>query len=84
MSYKIILDTKISTKKSVYIGLTNVYGLGYTKSNYILNKLGISRTYKVSELTNNQIDHIQKLIKKSKILINFQLKHKLRQQKSVT
>lgn len=75
MSYKIILDTKILLSKSVYVGLTNVYGIGFSKSNYIIKKLGISKTYKVSELNNEQIDQIHKLVKKANILVNLELKY---------
>ena len=75
MSYKIILDTKIPVYKSVFIGLTYIYGLGHTKSNYIINKLGFSKTYKISELTYKQTNQIQKLIKKYKNTLNSKLKY---------
>lgn len=69
MSYKIISNTKIPIYKNVFIGLTYIYGLGQTKSNYIIKKLGLSKTYKISELTYNQTHQLNKLIK------NFKLKY---------
>lgn len=53
--YVRILDTDIPSKKSVYIGLTKISGIGFTLSNAICNYLNIDKNKKLSELSDEEI-----------------------------
>jgi small subunit ribosomal protein S13 len=63
MSY--IFGTSLNSKKNVRIALTEIFGIGPKKALQICYKLGISNTFKVSQLTKNQIDQIIKIITQS-------------------
>ena len=63
MSY--ILGTSLNSKKNVRIALTQIFGIGPKKALQICSKLGISNTFKVAQLTKNQIDQIIKIITQS-------------------
>lgn len=63
-NFKVILFTKIPEKKTVYVGLTKISGIGFFISNIIIKKLGIAKNFKVSNLTSNQIIHINLIANK--------------------
>jgi small subunit ribosomal protein S13 len=71
MSY--ILGTNLNPTKKVRIALTQIFGIGPNKALQICDKLGISDTVKVTQLTKNQIDQIIKIINQS-YLIDSELK----------
>merc|ERR1712045_19543 len=69
-----LLDTELPKNKSVLIALTSIYGIGITKSSLICRKSGITPSMKVYELTQEHITKITDFVKKSRIMINFDLK----------
>jgi len=71
-----ILETELDNNKSLYIALTNIYGINFNQSLYFCKKLGFSKNLKVNELSNNQITKLIRLIENSNILINNDLKKK--------
>lgn len=60
MSY--ILGTNLNPAKKVRVALTQIFGIGQKKSLQLCEKLGISNTFFVVQLTKNQIDQIIKII----------------------
>jgi small subunit ribosomal protein S13 len=60
-----IAGVEIPDKKQIWIGLTYIYGIGRTLSLRILREAGISPTKKISELTPEEINKIQKIIEKN-------------------
>ena len=69
-----IFDTEIPSFKSVKISLKNVYGLNNHQSIVICKKLGFSDNLLVSDLTNEQIAKLVKVIENSNVIINNELK----------
>ncbi len=63
-----ILGTRYAPTKKIRIALTNIFGIGFKKANQICDKLGISETYKVNQLTKNQIDQIIKIFNQSYLI----------------
>lgn len=66
MSY--ILGTNLNPTKKVKIALTQIFGIGPNKALQICDKLGLSDSYKVSQLTKHQIDQIIKIINQSYLI----------------
>jgi small subunit ribosomal protein S13 len=56
-----IFDTKLNPKKKVVIALCSIYGIGYSRSNFICKKLGFNSFIKINQLISDEIT----------ILINF-------------
>lgn len=50
-----ILDTDIPIDKSVYIGLTKIKGISFSLSNAICNYLGIDKSKKLKDLSEEEI-----------------------------
>jgi len=73
-----ILGITISDNKQVVYGLTDVYGIGMTRSKEILEKLGIELTRKVKDITADEETQIRKTIED----YGFTLEGDLRRQKS--
>lgn len=57
-----ILGVDIPTKKKVTIALTYIYGIGLTRAQEIVEKVGINPAIRASELTDDQITKITKLL----------------------
>ena len=69
-----LLNTEISDKKTVQIGLQNIFGIGKFQADKICNQFGISKETKIQELSQDV---------KNKIVIfieaNFEIGDNLRQ-----
>jgi small subunit ribosomal protein S13 len=63
-----ILGTRYAPTKKIRIALTKIFGIGLNKANQICDKLGLSDTYKVNQLTKNQIDQIIKIFNQSYLI----------------
>lgn len=59
-----ISGVDIPDNKTVFIGLTKIYGIGQHKSTTILKEAGIDPNLRIHKLTPNQIAKIQKIIDK--------------------
>ena len=57
-----ILGVDIPSKKKVTISLTYIYGIGLTRAQEIVEKVGINPDSRASELTDDQIGRITKLL----------------------
>lgn len=66
MSY--ILGLLTQPTKKVRIALTQIFGIGPNKALQICDKLGLSDTFKVTQLTKNQIDQIIFIINQSYLI----------------
>jgi small subunit ribosomal protein S13 len=49
-------------EKRIDIGLTHIYGIGHTRSRFILGKAGIAPEVRVKELSEEQVSKISKVI----------------------
>lgn len=54
-----IAGVDLPKNKRVVIGLTSVFGIGKTTAQKILAKAGISEDKKVSQLTDDEVNHIR-------------------------
>jgi small subunit ribosomal protein S13 len=72
-----LLETELKDNKSLYISLSSIFGIGKFYSLIFCKKLGFSKNFKVFELTEEHKFNLIKLIEKSKILINSDLKRLL-------
>lgn len=57
-----ILGINLLQDKKVYIALTSIYGIGYSKSLQITNKLNIDLNLKVSQLSQKNISDLRDLL----------------------
>lgn len=57
-----ILGVDIPSHKKVTISLTYIYGIGLTRAQEIVEKLGLDPASRASELTDDQISKITKLL----------------------
>mmetsp|Transcript_2519 Transcript_2519/g.4440 ORF Transcript_2519/g.4440 Transcript_2519/m.4440 type:complete len:118 (-) Transcript_2519:681-1034(-) len=73
-----ILNTEISQKKAVHIGLSYVYGIGIPMGKYICSKLGFTLNMKVRDLAPYQITQITRLVEDEKILVGDPLRNQVR------
>jgi small subunit ribosomal protein S13 len=69
-----ILETQLKDHKPLFISLNSIYGVGKYHALIFCKKLGISKNFKVFELTEEQKFNLIKLIDSSGILINSDLK----------
>ena len=60
-----IEGVNLPTKKRVEYGLTYIHGIGVTSARDILNKLGISLDKRIKDLTDQEVNAIQKEITSS-------------------
>ena len=58
-----IVGNDIPGDKKVIVGLTQIRGIGYTFANAILNSLNINSNSNIGNLTETQVQSIEKLIK---------------------
>jgi len=54
-----IAGIDLPKNKRIVIGLTSIFGMGASTSRRILNKLGISESTKVSQLTDDEVNKIR-------------------------
>ena len=71
-----LLETDISSVKSIHIAIREIYGIGRKNSLYICKKLGFSKNFKVHNLSSKQINKFLSVIENSNILVNSELKKK--------
>jgi len=57
-----IAGVDLPPKKRVEIGLTYIYGIGRTRSQSLLYRAGVDFNKKVSDLTEEEVNHIRNLI----------------------
>ena len=69
-----IFETEISNLKPIQFSLKQIYGLGNHQTLIICKKLGFSKNLKPSNLTNDQILKLIKLIENSNLKITSELK----------
>jgi small subunit ribosomal protein S13 len=69
-----IAGINIPLKKSAYIALTAIYGIGISRSKQILNSLEIHPERKIYELKNNELKILQEIIETSNLKIENELK----------
>ena len=69
-----IFETEISNKKSLLISLQKIYGINLKTSLKVLKSLGLSKNFKTSDLSKDQILQLIKLIENSNFLITNELK----------
>lgn len=72
-----IYNTNLKDKKKVRFALCEIYGIGKVLSNQICESLGFSERYKVSQLTNLQVQQLSQLIAEN-FLIGTEKKRDLR------
>lgn len=69
-----LFESKLSDTKSVYFGLTSIYGIGKTRSFLICKKVGLSLNLKIKDLSSSQINQITKVIESSGYILANDLK----------
>lgn len=57
-----IAGVDLPPKKRVEIGLTYIYGIGRTRSQSLLHRAGVDFNKRVSDLTEEEVNHIRNLI----------------------
>ncbi len=57
-----IAGVDLPQNKQVWIGLTNIYGIGRTRSRTILDQAGVEETTKVKDLTEDETRRIRQII----------------------
>jgi len=57
-----IAGVDLPAKKRAEIGLTYIYGIGRTRSKSILHRAGINFDKKISDLSEDEINHIRQII----------------------
>jgi small subunit ribosomal protein S13 len=62
-----LLGVNIPENKPIVIGLTNIYGIGFTRSKLICHKLGINPLSQPKDLINKQLSKLGKLINRYSI-----------------
>ena len=73
-----IAGVNIPTNKRVEIALTYIHGIGRTKAQEIIGKLGISPDKRVQDLTDQEVLHIRETIDR-----DYQVEGDLRRETSV-
>lgn len=69
-----LFEAKLPETKSIYFGLTSIFGIGKNRSFLICKKLGFSSNMKIKDLSENQIYKISKLIEFLNFIIANDLK----------
>jgi small subunit ribosomal protein S13 len=57
-----IAGIDLPKNKRVVIGLTSIFGIGHSLSKTILEKAGIDENKKVSQLTDDEVNHIRSVV----------------------
>ena len=74
-----LFESKVPEEKSVLFALTYIYGINKSTSFLICKKLGFSKNFKISNLSNEQLD----LIIKTAELLNLTLSNNLKKIKQL-
>ena len=69
-----LFESKLPENKSIYFGLTRIFGISKNSSFLICKKLGFLLNFKVKNLSKNQISEISKIIESMPFLIANDLK----------
>ena len=69
-----IFETELKSSKSIAFSLKNIYGLGHFQIKFICKKLGFSCNLKTSNLSNDQIVKLVKIIENSEFKLTNELK----------
>jgi small subunit ribosomal protein S13 len=69
-----ILGNNLPNKKSIYIALTCIYGIGRASSKKVLNQLGIDENIKVSDLTETNISNLRDILETDQYKLEGDLK----------
>ena len=69
-----LFETKLSETKDVFHSLQLIYGIGKSRSKQICNQLGFKENFKIKQLSKEQIKQLIKIIDKSNLIINNDLK----------
>ena len=69
-----LFESKLPENKSIYFGLTRIFGISKSSSFLICKKLGFLPNFKVKNLSTNQILEISKIIEAMSLLIANDLK----------
>lgn len=69
-----LFETNLIKQKSALNAITNVFGINLSTSIMICNKLGFSKNLKISDLSEEQIRLLLKLVENSNLKINSTLK----------
>jgi len=70
-----IFETQLNKKNSLKYSLVNIFGISLFCSNNFCRQLGFSDNLKVSDLSDEQLKSVVKLIENSNVLINDDLKN---------
>jgi small subunit ribosomal protein S13 len=76
-----LVGTHIANKKSIYIGLQKIYGIGKKQSQNICSKLGFNKNSFISDLTKKQKQNLLVVLNKLNIIIKSELKRSLQNSK---
>jgi small subunit ribosomal protein S13 len=57
-----IAGVDLPSKKRAEIGLTYIYGIGRARSNSILHRAGVDRNKKISDLSEEEVNHIRQIL----------------------
>ena len=57
-----IAGVDLPSKKRAAIGLTYIYGIGWTRSLSLLHRAGVDADKKVADLTEEEVNHLRTLI----------------------
>lgn len=78
-----LLETELKDTKPLFILLNSIFGVGRYYSLIFCKKLGISKNFKVSALTEKQKLNVTRLIENSNLFINSELKRFLIKKKDL-
>ena len=71
-----LLNKELNKNSTLFIELKKIYGIGSSTSKLICKKLGLSLSYKVVDLSNENVNNITREINGLKISISNDLKQK--------
>jgi len=69
-----IFETELNENNLIFYELTKIYGIGKSKSYDFCKKLGFSSNLKIKDLTKDDVKNLIRLIERSNIIINNDLK----------
>lgn len=72
-----LFESKLSEAKSVYFGLTSIYGIGKSRAFLICKKIGLSLNLKGKNLSASQIHQITKVVESLNYILANDLKRSL-------
>ena len=81
-----LFESKVPEEKSVFFALTYIYGINKSTSVLICKKLGFSKNFKITNLSNEQLQLIVKTIELLNLTLSNNLKKlkQLNQKKSIS